>query len=144
MNAANPITMHRMAAVERALTTGDKTIHQIAAEICIHVDRARNHVFLMLELGKLHIKRYAPRAAGNHYPIAVYRLGAGRNAKKPPRRTGAQKQVTARKRTQADADKRELRNSRQRARRRVQAATSAPSTWVSALFGAARAQEARP
>jgi hypothetical protein len=144
MTAINSITLHRIAAIERALTAGDKTLHQITAEIHIHVDRARKHVFLMLELGKLHIRRFAPFALDNDYPIAVYRLGAGRNAKKPAPRTGAQKQAKARKRTQADADKRELRNSRKRARRRIQAATSAPSTWMSALPGASRTQGGAP
>lgn len=144
MNADNPITKHRIAAIERALNAGDKTIHQIAAEICIHVDRARKHVFLMLELNKLHIKRFAPCAVGNDYPVAVYRLGAGRNAKKPIARTGAQKQVAYRKRIKADAERRDLRNARRRAARSAQAAIASPSTWLSALPGAARTRDAKP
>lgn len=141
MNVNNPITKHRQAAIERALTTGDKTIHQIAAEICIHVDGARRHMFLLIELGKVHIKRYVPSSADNNYQIALYRLGAGRNAKKPPQQTSAQRQVTLRKRILADDDKRALRNARRRAKRRIEAATARPSTWASALFGAARVRE---
>ena len=82
---------------------------------------------------RVHISRWEYREAGNAYPVAVYAAGGGRDAIKPLATTSQQKAALARRRRNADPDKRDLFLSRVRALRRLQRPPVDP--LVAVFFG---------
>jgi|GEM_PF-4958780 len=129
----HPLAARRIAMILAALEAGPLTVHALSVKVSLHYDRTREYVFDLAAQHLVHIKAWKPLPTGRQHPVAVYVLGAGKDAKKPKRMTGAQRQAAMRKRIFADQERRELYLARGRAMKRVKRAISKPQTWISAL-----------
>lgn len=131
MSPHHPLTIRRFTMIEQALSVGTMHIHDIAEAVHISKRRATDYASYLHTARRIHIARWVYRKAGNEYPVPVYAIGPGRDAAKPKPTTSQQKGALARKRRNADPDKRDLHLSRNRARKRKIVA----DPLVAALFG---------
>ncbi len=129
----HPAAKRRIAAILLALASGPLNTSQVAGRIALCAARTHDYMTELVSAGLIHIARWAPRSTGRQHPIEIYKLGAGRNARKPTRQTGAQRQAAMRKRVNADQDRRDLALDRQRTWKRTKRASKKPQSWLSAL-----------
>lgn len=140
MNPSHPLTARRIAAILAALADGPLTVRAIAARIHLCLDRTSEYVLKLADDGAIHLKTWAPQPTGRQHPVAVYKLGPGKNAPKPARQTGTQRQAAHRARIHADPERLDVFLARGRASKRVKKAVKTPQNPFSALFGVREAR----
>ncbi|MES3022760.1 MAG: hypothetical protein V4857_14380 [Pseudomonadota bacterium] len=133
MNPNHPLTARRIARILAALEVKAQNAHDMAASVCMCVDRARNYLMFLERAGQVHVRRWELRPAGNHYPVAVYALGKRKSAEKPPARTAQQKQAACRARLKDDKEGYERMRQSENMRRYVARKAKTPASWASAL-----------
>ncbi|MGK5049503.1 hypothetical protein ACQ4WP_26945 [Janthinobacterium sp. GB4P2] len=137
MTPTHPMTVRRTAAITAALRDQALTIRDLAARVFLEYEQTRRYVAHLHADGTVHIARWTVQTAGRETRLAVYKLGAGRDAPRPARLTGTQRQANHILRIRDDADLYDRHKARSRARK----LKPARDPMVSALFGAARVQE---
>ena len=139
MTPTHPMTMRRTAAITAALRDQALTIRDLAPLVFLSVEQTRRYLVQMHLDGTVRIARWAVQATGRETRLPAYRAGAGRDAPRPAVLTSAQRQVKHMARVRRDEDRYEMHKARNRARK----LKTSRDPLVAALFGAARAQEAR-
>lgn len=139
MKTEHPMTVRRTAAITAVLRDQALTIRDLAARVFLEYEQTRRYVAHLHAHGTVHIARWTVQATGRETRLPVYKLGAGRDAPRPARLTGTQRQANHILRIRDDADLYDRHKARSRARK----LKPGRDPLVAALFGAARVREAR-
>ena len=95
----------RIETIKRLLEEGDQTIASISEKTFISRRWAREYLDHMRDNGAAHIARYQRELIGERtYPRAVFRIGPGKDAKKPSPFTSEQKSARRRQRRKDDPE----------------------------------------
>lgn len=140
MKIEHPMSARRVAAITAVLASQALTARDLAPLVFLSIEQTRRYLVQMRLDGAVRVARWAVQATGRETRLPAYRAGAGRDAPQPAVLTPAQRQVKHIARVRRDEDRYELYKARNRARK----LKKVRDPLVAALFGAARAQEARP
>ncbi len=140
MKIDHPMSARRVAAITAVLVSQALTARELAPLVFLSVEQTRRYLVQMHLDGTVRIARWAVQATGRETRLPAYRAGPGHDAPRPAVLTSAQRQIKHMARVRRDEDRYELHKARNRARK----LKTARDPLVAALFGAARAQEARP
>ena len=131
MKIDHPMSVRRVAAITAVLASQALTARDLAPLVFLSIEQPHR-------AGTVRIARWAVQAIGRETRLPAYKAGAGRDAPRPAVLTSAQRQIKHMARVRRDEDRYELHKARNRARK----LKKVRDPLVSALFGAARAQEA--
>ena len=140
MKIDHPMSARRVAAITAVLASQALTARELAPRVFLSAEQTRRYLVQMHHDGAVRIARWAVQATGRETRLPAYRAGDGRDAPRPAVLTSAQRQIKHMARVRRDEDRYELHKARNRARK----LKSVRDPLVAALFGAVRAQEARP
>lgn len=140
MKLDHPMSARRVAAITEVLRGQALTVRDLAAKVFLCHEQVRRYVVELHAAGAVRIVRWSVQKEGRETRIPVFRLGAGPDAPRPQRLTGAQRQAAQMARIRANTERYDLHKARNRARKMK----VARDPLVGALFGAVGVREVRP
>lgn len=139
MKADNTLAAYRISLIEAVLAEGYLCAHDLAPKVFLCYAQTWRYLKALHGLRRIHIAKWKMRREARVYPVACFALGEGKDAKKPKRLTGQQRQARSRAKMRADADRYDLHLAKGRAAKRK----PARDPLVEAMFGSAMPVEVR-
>ncbi len=136
MNANDLRRERRCEAILAALADGPLMIQSIADAVGMCYERTRDYLLTMSAAGEIHLVRWKPAPTGRQHPQPIFKVGKGKNARKPKRKTSAERQRDMRARIMANDERRDVFLAKNRAAKRVKRFLAVPNSWFGALPGA--------
>lgn len=137
MNIENPLTAYRITQITEALYGRTLTADDIAPIIGVCRAHASRYLAALHAAGAVYVAAWPTRQCGRATRIPAYRLGKRKDAVRPPKLTGKERQAAFKARVRADADRYEHHKAVNRARKRP----VMRDPLVAAMFGPAGAKE---
>lgn len=137
MNIDNPLTSYRINQIFEALHGRALTVDEIAPIIGVCRTQASRYLAALHDAGAVYVAAWPTRQSGRATRIAAYRLGKCKDAARPPKLSGQQRQAAFKARLRADVDLYERHKAVSRNRKRP----VMRDPLVAAMFGPGAAAE---